>query len=144
MSGREEKGNRTSGREKDQEMDSRTPVREIDEKQENSRMSTREEKNSRTSTQEEEDRRTSGREEEKDSRTSVREEEKDSRTSGQEEATRTSGLYPLFKWNQHEPALEMWTLTNNSSEGFCTTLLFFKSSFIVDVLYRLYRQTQLF
>jgi hypothetical protein len=34
-----------------------------------------------------------------------------------EEDGRTSGLYPLQKWNQHEAALHMWPRTNNSSEG---------------------------
>jgi hypothetical protein len=40
-----------------------------------------------------------------------------SEPSGGEEDGRTSGLYPLQKWNQHEAALHMWPRTNNSSEG---------------------------
>jgi hypothetical protein len=35
----------------------------------------------------------------------------------EEKVTRTAGLYPLYKWNQYEAAVEMWPRTNNSSEG---------------------------
>jgi hypothetical protein len=44
------------------------------------------------------------------------EKQQNSKTSGREEDSRTSGLYPLPKWNQHEAALQMWPRTNNSSE----------------------------
>ncbi len=58
-------------------------------------------------------------EEEQNSKTSGGEKEKqqNSEPSGREEDGRTSGLYPLQKWNQHEAALHMWPRTNNSSEG---------------------------
>jgi len=80
-----------------------------------------------------------GREEKESSKTSGGPEEKESnKTSGgpekesskttaveEEKVTRTAGLYPLYKWNQYEAAVEMWPRTNNSSEGnygFCITV----------------------
>jgi hypothetical protein len=63
----------------------------------------------------------SGKGEEKErSKTSGKREEKDRSTPVEEEkVTRTAGLYPLYKWNQYEAAVEMWPRTNNSSEGNC-------------------------
>jgi hypothetical protein len=69
-----------------------------------------------------------GQEEKESSKTSGgQEKEESSKTTAVEEekVTRTAGLYPLYKWNQYEAAVEMWPRTNNSSEGnygFCITV----------------------
>ncbi len=99
---RQEKGTRKSGRE-----ESKTSGREKEEEErENIKMSGGEKEEEK-----QQNSKTSGGEKEE-------EKQQNSKTSGREEEdSRTSGLYPLHKWNQHEAALQMWPRTNNSSEG---------------------------
>ena len=80
----------------------------------------REEKRSKTSEGREEKERskTSGGPEKETSKSTAGEEERSKTTPVEgEKVTRTAGLYPLYKWNQYEAAVEMWPRTNNSSEG---------------------------
>jgi hypothetical protein len=140
---REEKeSSKKSGGQEEKESSKKTGGRE--EKESSKKSGRREEKESSKKSrgqEEKESSKTSGGQEEKESsKTSEGQEEKESsKTSGgpekesskttaveEEKVTRTAGLYPLYKWNQYEAAVEMWPRTNNSSEGnygFCIFLL---------------------
>jgi hypothetical protein len=129
--GREEKErSKTSGGREEKERSKTSKGREEKERrktsggrEEKERRKTsegREEKRSKTSEGREEKERskTSGGPEKETSKSTAGEEERSKTTPVEgEKVTRTAGLYPLYKWNQYQAAVEMWPRTNNSSEG---------------------------
>ena len=135
--GREEKEkSKTSGRREEKERRNTSGGREEKERRKTSEGRQEKERSKTSQGREEKERsKTSqGREEKERSKSSAGEEEKErSKTTPVEEekVTRTAGLYPLYKWNQYEAAVEMWPRTNNSSEGsyvfFITVWFFFNT-----------------